>query len=331
MADPKLIEIKPTPDLAETAVREVARALAHPARFPHLDKFDEMRQRAADNIVSLAFRRYITQENIPHKAVKSDNFTEPGQYDISFSGRRCLTFAQMVCRREVIGRVHQQPANLLQGEVYIQEGGATAATRDIDLYLFIYLTALVARSRDETEQARLAGQPVYLLHQMPESWSLPKKRGSMGRLALKSDTSEPIWLELHGQDELQGYRSVSISLPPRQRVVEQTALYSLGAARTASMPSGRVGMHSPAMDDTMIISPHQWGNIWVYPMRIYLAGYITQADFNRQAQRVIPEQFDPVNPCLQVDSMMRLPVAALRPVDDLFVRVRNWARQQDGP
>lgn len=322
-----LIELKTTPDLAETAVREVARALAYPARFPLLDKFDEMRQRVADNIVTLAFRRYLSTEDIPHQVIESTNFTEPDQYDISFGGRRCLTFAQMVCSREMIGRVHQDPVQLFEGEVYIQEGGATAATRDIDIYLFIYLTALVSRSRDETEQARLADQPVYLLFQMPENWSLPKKQAPLGPLVFKSDTSEPLWLELHGQDELQGYRKHSFSLPPRQRLVEKTGLYSLGAIRSASIPGGPVGLHSPVLDDTAIISPFQWGNIWVYPMRIYLAGYITQADFNRQAHRVTPEQFAPVNPCLQVDSMMRLPVAALKPVNDLFIRVRNWARR----
>ncbi len=323
-----LIRMPYTPDLTETAVREVTRALAQPARFPLLDTFDEMRQRAADNIVTLALRRYLSEQEVPYETVESVSYTEPDQYDISFGGRRCIPFAQLVCERDLIEQAHRQPEKLLEGDVYIPEGTPAAATRDVDIYLFVTLTALVARSRDESEQAHQAGQPLYLVHQMPQSWSIPNQRAAYGPLVFKTDTAEQVWLELHGQDELNGYQRMELTLTGHERVAVQTPFYSLGAVRSAGMPSGPVGIHSPALDDTVLISPFEWGNIWVYGMRLYIAGYITQADFNRHSQRVNVAQADLPNPCLRGEKVMRLPAAALKPVDDLFVRVRNWARKQ---
>jgi len=328
MAEEALIRIEYTPDLAEAGVREVARALAFPARFPHLDGFDQMRQRVADNIVSLAFRRYLVRQEIPHQTVESASFTEPDQFDIAFGGRRCVLFAQLICQRELIQQVNRAPELLLQGNVYLPEGGMAAAYRDVDIYLFVYLTALVTHSRDEVDKAHLAGQPLYIAHQMPARWSMPKIWQPFGEVACKADTMENVWLELHGQDKRQAYHLQNLVLPPRQRISGSSSFFTIGAVHTDVIPSGPVGLFSPALSETYLISPHQWGNIWVYGLNLYLAGYTTQAEFNRLAQRVDAEQVAAVTPCAQSVSFMSIPQAALRPVADLFVRARNWDQQQ---
>jgi hypothetical protein len=327
MAENSVIRIDHTPDLAEAGVREVARALAFPARFPHLDSFEQMRQRVADNMVSLAFRRYLVEQGIPHQSLESASFTEPEQFDTSFGGRRCVLFAQMVCQRDLIQQVHQNPEVLLQGDVYLPEGGISAAYRDVDLYLFVYLTALITPSRDEVDQAQLAGQPLYLVHQLPASWSLPRKWQPLGEMAYKTDTSENIWLELHGQDQHQAYHLQNLVLPPRKRVAVNHSFYTLGAVHTDQTPSGPVGLFSPALNETHLISPHQWGNIWVYGLNLFLAGYTTQAEFNRLSRRVEGSQVTRVNPCGQTVSFMSMPAAGLKSAADLFVRARNWDRQ----
>ncbi len=323
-----LIQMDYTPDLAEAGVREAARALAFPARFPHLDSFDQMRQRVADNIVSLAFRRYLVQEEIPYQTIESANFTEPDQFDIAFGGRRCVVFAQLICQRELIQQVHKNPTDLLQGAVYLPEGGMSAAYRDVDIYLFVYLTALITHSRDEVDTAQLAGQPLYILHQMPAHWSMPKIWQPLGEIAYKADTTDNVWLELHGQDQRQAYHLQNLVIPPRQRIVSSSSFYTIGAVHTDVVPSGPVGLFSPALSETYLISPHQWGNIWVYGLKLFLAGYTTQAEYNRQALRVEGEEVAGVNPCARSVSFMSMPVAALKPAADLFVRARNWDRQE---
>lgn len=328
MAQEALTRIEFTPDLTEAGVREVARALAFPARFPHLDSFDQMRQRVADNIVSLAFRRHLVRHEIPHQTLESASFSEPEQFDIAFGGRRCVLFAQLICRRELIQQVHQNPAQLLQGSVYLPEGGMAAAYRDVDIYLFVYLTALITHSRDEVDKAQLAGQPLYLIHQLPGHWSMPKKWQPFGDVAYKADTMEKVWVELHGRDRQQAYHLQNLVLPPRQRVSGSSQFYAMGAVHTDTIPSGPVGIFSPALSETLLIAPYQWGNIWVYGLNLYVAGYTTQAEFNRLAQRVDGTEVSEVNPCAQSVSFMRMPAAALTPTTDLFVRARNWAQQQ---
>ena len=54
-----------TPDLTETGVAEVVRALAHPSRQLFLGRLDDMRFRVAGNIVSLALRRYLAENDCP--------------------------------------------------------------------------------------------------------------------------------------------------------------------------------------------------------------------------------------------------------------------------
>ena len=323
-----MIQMDYSPDLTDTGVRETIRALAFPARFPHLDSFDLMRQRVADNIVSLAFRRYLIQQEVPYQTIESASFTEPDQFDISFGGRRCVLFAQMICQRDLVQEVHKNPKQLLQGEVYLPEGGMAAAYRDVDLYLFVYLTALITHSRDEVDKAQIAEQPLYILHQMPSRWSIPKKWQQLGEMAFKADVSENIWLELHGQDQRQAYHLQNLMLPPRERLTGGSSFYTLGAVHTDQIPSGPVGIFSPALNETYLIAPHQWGNIWVYGLRLYLAGYATQAEFNRLSRRVDGEEVARVNPCARNAAFMSIPVQELKPASDLFVRARNWDRQQ---
>lgn len=82
-----------TPDLTETSVTEVVIALAHPSRQLFLESYDDMRLRVADNIASLALRRYLVREGIPHQAAPAISFSEADRYDIAIGGRRCVPLA----------------------------------------------------------------------------------------------------------------------------------------------------------------------------------------------------------------------------------------------
>ena len=315
-------------DVVQAGTLEVVRALAQPARYPHLDNFDRMRQRVADNMVSLAFRRYLDAEKIPYENAESVNFTQMDWFDITFGGRRCVPFAQMVCNRKLIQQVHDTPEVLLDGNVYLPEGAAMGGYRDVDIYLFIHLTGLVTRSRDDVEKAIVAGQPIYMVYQMPDVWSIPQRWERFDPLVLKTDVSETLKLELFGQDGRRGVQMVDVTLPGRQRVAVSPGLFTVGAMRANTLPSGPMGLHSQKLGDTLLVSPFQWGNIWVYALRMVLTGYITQADFFRQASRVKGQAAGQQNPCVRGENLFSLPAAALKPPQDLFVRAANWAQMK---
>lgn len=323
----EFVALEHTPDITQASVSEVMRALAYPARFPHLDDFDSMRQRVGDNIVSLAFRRYLDEQKIPYQLSESLNFSQPDRFDVTFGGRRCIPFAQFICNRKIIQQVHQDPDLILSENIYLPDGAA-AAYRDVDIYLFISMTCLVTRSRDDVEKAIVAGQPSFLVYQMPEAWAAPAQWENLAPLVLKTDIAEDLVIDLHGQDQQRGYLSESIDLPGRRRVEITPEFYTIGALRAGALPSGPIGLHSKTLDDTLLVAPFQWGNIWVYVLRMYITGYITQADFFRHAEKVSGVTAGRLNPCVQRENLFSAPCAELKPPQDLFIRAANWERMK---
>ena len=304
-----------TPDLTETGVAEVVAALAHPSRQLFLESYDDMRLRVADNIASLAVRRYLAQEGIPHQAAPAISFSEADRYDVAIGGRRCVPLAQLDC-----GQAQSE-------QVFLPEETGGRVYRDVDIYLFVRLSGNVTRSREEVDRVQLAGQPVYLIHHMPEAWASPERWLGLDRLALKTDTIEPVSLALHGQDRERSPLVYQADLAPRRRVKVRTGLYALGSVHATAIPTGPVGIHSPKLEELHLIHPYQWGNIWVYGESLEMLGYITQARFHQEAEKLMPGEEQP-NPCLGERPLLRLPVEALTPVEDLFRRAREWAEKR---
>jgi hypothetical protein len=300
-----------TPDLTEIGVAEVVTALAHPSRQLFLESYDDMRLRVADNIVTLAVRRHLVHEGIPHQAAPAISFSEADRYDIAIGGRRCVPLAQLNCGGG-------EPRH-----IYLPEETGGRLYRDVDIYLFVRLNGRVTRSREEIDRAQLAGQPVYLIHQMPENWASPERWVGLDRLALKTDTIEPVSMALYGQDRERAHLIYQAALQPRRRVKVRTGLYALGSVHTTDIPTGPVGLHSPKLEELHLIHPYQWGNIWVYGESLEMMGYITQARFQREAARV-PAEAELPNPCLKNTPLLSLPVEALTPAEDLFRRARDW-------
>ena len=151
----------------------------------------------------------------------------------------------------------------------------------------------------------------------------PERWAGLDRLALKTDTIEPVSLALHGQDRERAHRIFQADLPSHRRVKVRNGLYALGSVHTKAIPTGPVGIHSPKLEELHLIHLYQWGNIQVYGASLEMLGYITQAVFHQKAVRVSAEAVLP-NPCLGDVPVLSLPLAALTPVEDLFRRAREW-------
>ena len=164
---------------------------------------------------------------------------------------------------------------------------------------------------------------------MPEEWSLNPRWENLDPLVLKTDLTEPLSLDLHGQDRQRGYLKKSIHLPGRQRVELTPGFYWLGVLQSETLPSGPVGLFSQAVGDALLVAPFQWGNIWIYGMRLFITGYITQADFYKHARRMEAENAALINPCLQDETLLGIPTSALKPPRDLFIRAANWEQMQN--
>ena len=94
-----------------------------------------------------------------------------------------------------------------------------------------------------------------------------------------------------------------------------------------SLPDARIGIHSSNHSETYLIGALDWSNIWVYGMDILLAGWLTREEFNRRASAIPPGtrvfQYDRTRA-----KNLAVPVSDLRPLPELFERVREWSNSR---
>ncbi len=152
----------------------------------------------------------------------------------------------------------------------------------------------------------------------------PAQWNSLGALVLKSEAEVSQRLEIGGQDTGRELRAVEVELPPHTRVTLDDRFASVAYIHSTTLPKARIGIHSPRLNDTHLISPLEWGNIWVYGLDILLAGYLTRAEFNQQASQINAGarvfQYDRTR-----TKNLAVSVADLKSLTDLFERVKNWA------
>lgn len=319
-----LIELDCEDGLIQAGVQLACRAASQPGRFPELNSFDRIRLLAGDCIADLALRRCLSRSSIPHQTISSPGFNQAGSSDVVLGGRRCLTAAQLICSRKIIRQLRGSPQSILDRKVYLPERVVWDAYGDEDLFVFAFVLGLVTRSREAIKKALVARQPIYLFHRMPPAWSLPEVWSPMEKLVIKTDVSKLVSLSLHGQDGHQRYLSQTLEVQPHTRTEINTDLFSIGALQIDRVPSGPVGIHSPLLGETRLVAPYQWGNVWLYGIRVVLAGYIRKVDFYRQAGQANPLEALSANPCLKRESLLALPAAALKPLPGLFRKVEAW-------
>ncbi|MCI0610746.1 MAG: hypothetical protein L0Z71_17000 [Anaerolineae bacterium] len=313
-----------TRDLTEGGIAYALRSLPYTYNRVGGSPYDRLRRVVAGAAVELAFRRYLSEHNIPFDVKGAMPFTDPDRYDVSLGGRRCEINSFLISYREQISEMRRNPHVVLKAPALVaSDKNAGDGYSNHDLYLFAFLSGLIAASQDDMKKVITANQPHYLIHVMPDSWTRPFTWSPLGAVALKSDSEETQIVEIGGQDEGRETRSCIVELPPQMRVQIEEGFFSISYIHIKSFPSARIGIHSPTRAETYIIGPMDWGNIWVYGMDILLAGYLTREEFNRRASfiqagaRVF--QYDKTR-----TKNLAVPISDLKPLSDLFERVRAW-------
>jgi len=314
-----LLHLPYTPDLTEGGIAFVLRSL------PHRDlSYGRIRRIVAETAVQLAFRRFLALQNIPYDIRSATPFTEPDKHDVSLGGHRCEIKSFLISHRDQISRMHSDPAVMLNAPALVpSDPHAMDGHSEHDLYLFAFLSGLIAASQTDLRKIIETNQPHYLIHAMPEAWRNPFNWNPLAPLVLKSDSDTEMLVEINGQDEGRGGLTRLVNLPPKTRVTIHDPYYSIAALHVKNMPSARLGIHSPAYKEAHVISQLAWGNIWVYGMDITLTGYISRAEFRQRAKIIAPNsrvfQYDQTK-----TKNLAVTVSSLNPLQDLFERVREW-------
>ncbi len=319
------IRIPYTPDLSEGGIAYASRSLPHTYNRMGGSDANRMRRIVAGIGVELAFRRYLTEREIPFDVKGATPFTDPDKYDVSLGGRRCDVKSFLLSRREQINDLKGDLNLLLDATALIPSDQFAAATHaESDLYIFAFLTGLVAASRADMIRALGAGQSLHLMYTLPKDWAKPDRWGALGRLAIKSDSDEPLSFELGGQNQDREFISERILLEPHTRTETESTFHTLAYAHVNKMPDARIGIHAPLKRETHIIPSTKWGNIQVYGMSVLLVGYLTREEF-RQKAREIPTGSRVFQYSETKTKNLGVPVRELKPLRTLFEKVKEHA------
>lgn len=310
-------------DMTEAGIAYALRSLPYTYKRMRGSPYDRLRRIVAGVAVELAFRRCLSEQNIPFEVKGATPFTDPDRYDVSLGGRRCDIKSFLISYREQISEMKRNPQAVLKAPALVpSDQNAAEGHSDNDIYLFAFLSGLSAASQEDLKKAIHAGQPHCLIHTMPDSWARPAAWTPLGALVLKSEAEEGITLELGGQDEGREMRSLEVEVPPRTRVEIQNGFFSLAYIHAIKPISARVGIRCASRDELHLVGALEWGNIWVYGMDILLAGFLTREEFNRRA-RPVPEgtrvfQYEKTR-----TKNLAVPVSDLKPLSELFERVKE--------
>jgi hypothetical protein len=321
-----LLHLPYTRDLTEGGIAYALHSLPYAYNQMGGSPYDRLRRIVAGAAVELAFRRYLSEHNIPFEVKGAMPFTEPDRYDVALGGRRCDIKSFLISPRDQVVEIRRNPQVVLRAPALVEsDQHAGDGHSQHDLYLFAFLPGLVAASQNDLQKVIEAKQPYYLVHVMPETWNHPSQWNPLGRLVLKSDSEETQLIEISGQGEGREMQSHVVELPPRTRIEIQSRLFSLSHVhiKSASAPNARIGIHSAARRETCLIGALDWGNIWVYGMDVLLAGYIAREEFSRRASFIQAGSHVFQYSETHVKNLA-VPVSDLTPLSDLFERVKAW-------
>ncbi len=318
-----LLRLPYTRDLTEGGIAYALLSLSYNSL-----SFDQIRRVVAGTIVELAFRRYLSQQEIPFEITAATPFTDPARHDVTLGGHRCDIKSFLISHRDQIAEIRRDAGVLLNASALVpSDHYANHGLSDNDLYLFAFLSGLIAASQSDLKKVEETNQPHYLMYVMPEKWRKPFNWNPLGALVLKSESGEEMLVEISGQDSGRGVLTRWVHLPPKTRITVNDPFYSVTAVHIKNIPSARLGIHCPAQKETQIISPLEWGNIWVYGINITLAGFISRGEFRQRAKLLAPNsrtfQYDHTK-----TKNLAVPVSELNPLPDLFARVREWKSQK---
>jgi hypothetical protein len=319
-----VIQLPYTPDLTEGGITFACRSLPHTYNRSGGSSFDRLRRMTASVAVELAFRRYLTQQGISFDTKAAEPFSDPDRYDVTLGGHRCDIKSFLISYRKQISALRADLSLALKAPALVPLDQYSAdGQSDNDIYLFAFLAGLIAASPDDLKKAVSATQPVYLIHTMPGSWTRPNVWIPLGPLVLKSESNEPLNLEIGGQDTNREYITRTLDLQPHTRQEVDGDFYSVAFFHVKSKPGARLGVYSPSRKETYLIESSEWSNIWVYGLDIYLAGWISRAEF-RQRASLLQEGARVFQYDRTPEKYLAVSISDLKPLPELLERVREW-------
>ena len=310
-----------TPDLTEAGIAYALRSLAYSYERDGRSPYGRLRRLVANVAVELAFRRYLTQEHVSFEVKASTPFTDRERFDVVLNGHRCDLKPFLISHREQILQIRKNPAVLLDAQALVPSDSHAGDGHSYnDIYLFAFMNGLVAASQADLQKAIEKNQPHYLVYVPSMLLRKPMHWKPLGRLTLRSESAEELIVEVNGQDEAREMKREVISLSPGVNVKLHEVFYSITSLHVRRVPEARIRIHCDALNETLVIAPHDWSNIWVYGMDIFMVGYATYEEMSQRATLLLPNSRTFQYERTHVKNLSLL-VSKLKPIQKLWTAV----------
>lgn len=310
-----------TPDLTEAGIAYALRSLAYSYERDGRSPYGRLRRLVANVAVELAFRRYLTQEHVSFEVKASTPFTDRERFDVVLNGHRCDLKPFLISHREQILQIRKNPAVLLDAQALVPSDSHAGDGHSYnDIYLFAFMNGLVAASQADLQKAIEKNQPHYLVYVPSMLLRKPMHWKPLGTLTLRSESAEELIVEVNGQDEAREMRREVISLSPGVNVKLHEVFYSITSLHVRRVPEARIRIHCEALNETLVIAPHDWSNIWVYGMDIFMVGYATYEEMSQRATLLLPNSRTFQYERTHVKNLSLL-VSKLKPIQKLWTAV----------
>lgn len=313
-----LLRLPYTPDLTEGGIAYALRSLAYAFDREGRSPYERLRRVVANVAVELAFRRYLTQNEIPFEVRSATPFTDRERFDVVLNDRRCDIKSYLISHREQIMQMRQNPSILLNAPALVPSDSHAGDGHSYnDIYIFAFMSGLIAASQADLHKAIEKKQPHYLVHVLPLAWCKPVNWNPLGELVLKSESAQELIVEITGQDSAREVKRKVVSLHPGVKTRLDEPFHSITALHVRRVPEARLGIRCETIPEAYLVSPFDWGNIWVYGMDVFLAGHISYEEFGHQASMLLPNAKTFQYERTHVKNLS-LPVSKLKPMKKLF-------------
>ncbi len=283
-----------------------------------------LRRLCADSIASVALRRWLTSETIPHGLVPTAPLTEPHTYQITLGGRRLQLVNHLISNRRHIRKLGRNPQLLLQTGIAAADTHTAAARLSPgDLLAYSFLIANVCHDHSETKRRTDAKEMASLLAIPPRAiWRQQRPWQPLGQLVLTNSDDHRLDLELCGLSTDRSAAIEHVSIPIGQSKQITTTWHNLLHVHTVHTPKATLRIQCPVRSTEWFITPSSWSNLWLYQPRLLLLGWLTKREFERVATpRSRMDQALQVRRPRRNDSIIQ--VQALRPIRELLQKARH--------
>lgn len=285
----------------------------------------QLRSAVAAVAFEMALRRWLDDAQVSYQLPAHALATAGAQRQLALGGRKCELRPSILTHAGGMQSV-QADAGWLLGTSAMVAPAELAAQRlaEEDIFIFGCVTGSVLPSLRETQRAAAQAQPLSLVHMPPRPWLGLGSWRSLGQLVLKSAAKQPLQVELGGLDRAHQALRSTLLLQPMQRTLVPEDFYCLRYVYVAALPDGVLGVHSPALRQTPVITPRQWHNIWFYGLQVYLCGWLNKRDFRSRSVRLAAGTR--VRQYVRTEEVVHaIEIARLRPLARLLELVRAAA------